>query len=261
MTLDKYFDLEADWSTPMVDTTVSPKQHAISECGTWRHYWSVKKQRLVEYQRFCKYPDTCSICRQRMQAQSKERLDNLYGKPVIIVNLEDEKKFKKDKTSNQYLRIPMRNGQVAIIMDKRDDWDGEVQWLKDDLIEQLSIEAVPTKGKGRISGKLDEQQQVIEEKDPLEPQMLIAYREFEVDWNDKLKDARRLEAIVLDRFDMQHGMKRNLDNLQTVVYQLEQITEQVIKEKGCEGFHFLQRTLTNIRYSEVEWNLWPNVPD
>lgn len=255
-TLDPAFDIEWSWDDTPIDTTpLLKKEYAIEHCGEWRHYWNIKCQCLRSYQQFCKRAG-CEICKERKRKQNIDRLDKLYGKAVATMSPVEFKEWKKDKGQDSYLRIPTEDGSIAVILKKRDDWNGEVEWLKDDLIEELSHNALPGSG-SRISGKLDTASEV-KPKPTNEPQMLIAYREFQVEWNDRLKDAVELEAIVLDRFDRQHGMSRSLDNLQWAIYELEQLTEKVVKEKGCEEFHFLQRTLTNIRYSEVEWNLWPN---
>lgn len=256
---------DQDIFAPPIDTTPllpTAKEIAIQNCGKWRWYWNVKKQRLCEYQRFCKYYDDCEICRHRKKKANEKRLQDLYGSAVAIMTPQEFKKFKSDKTQEQYLRVPMSDGTLAIVLENRSDYEGDVQWLKDDLIDMLSTEAVPTKGKGKVSGKLDtmKEQSSLDPFAEFEPQMLIAYREFEIEWNDRLKNAQQLEAIVLDRFDKQHGLGKSLDNLQYVIYQIEQITEQVAKEKNCAKFHFLQSTLINIKYSEVEWNLWPNAP-
>lgn len=239
------------------------KQHRIENCGMvgkWK--WNPETFSKVWIPHFCKSPD-CPKCAAKLERGHLERMENLLGKTVIKMSVDDEQSFKRNLTKEDYVRVPLENNEVAFVLNRKPE-NGEIALSYSDAVE-LSKRMVSTEH-GRVSGNLGKQSTVEQlEDEPVEVEQDITIdldaeiemsydvklAVFDIDFSNNKLTPSELERLVLQRLEVDHT-KESFDNLQYIVYQLQELTKAVCEEYGIVIL-FLYTEYKTIQLKDVKW--------
>ena len=181
----------------------------------------------------------------------------------MTLSQERANEIKASLTKNDYEQInDEATGTVYLIVKDASQYNEDYQPLGYGMASSLAEIALNC-DKKRISGNLSKTtvasappSETVEEKEPSE-KMEVRRRAYTAKFkaDGEIKNHRQLDEIIIK--ELPADIELTTDNLQYIIYQLEQITER-LAQVHCEEFHFMRSETIIINIDDIDWSYIEN---
>ena len=229
----------------------------------WMSRWRKEDITRQATRNYCKQPE-CPVCQEIKKNKTFERLTELDGMPVVVVQPEDLKTFCKDLSKEDYYRIPHDDGSFTFVLNK--DHPDSVP-LSYELKQQLAQALAQSTVSARPSGKLGKAAAPIKEETIEEEEEFVFKMEYDVKsvsaeiiFKDEssIKTNHALDKAIYERIantiENKYGNAFNYSpkNHSWLMDELNRLTEVICKENSIE-YKVLSIETVLVDADKVQW--------